>query len=109
MLRRVALPVGVDLRCVPVLGELFDIVDQAEELPLPIDFGLSAQREAIEPLVVSHVRKHRLHRRKALPVTCPTRRRINALFHPGRMRLGRRRGPAAEKGDLAHGGLVGGA
>lgn len=77
MSRRATVPFGAYLRRIPMMGELFDVVDQAEELPLPIDFGLPAQREAIEPFVVAHVRKHWLHRRKALPVTCP---RIKALI-----------------------------
>ena len=33
---------GVALRGVPVVGQLFDVVDQAEELPLPIDFASAA-------------------------------------------------------------------
>lgn len=77
MLRPDVLPPGVVLRCVAVHGELLDVVDQAEELPLPVDFRSPTQREAIKPFVVAHVRKHRLHRRKSLPVSCPACRRIN--------------------------------
>lgn len=41
------------LRRVPVTSELFDIVDETEELPLCIDFRASAKRKAIEPFVVN--------------------------------------------------------
>ena len=51
---------GVALGCVPVPGELFDVVDQAIHLPLPVDFSLTTQREAIEPFVVADVCKYRL-------------------------------------------------
>ncbi len=35
------------LRSVLAMGEPLDILHQAEELPLPIDFGVAAQRKAI--------------------------------------------------------------
>jgi len=44
------------------------LVEQAEELPLRIDFGFPSQGKAIEPLVVSKVAEHRLDRRIATPV-----------------------------------------
>ena len=58
------------------MGELLDVVDQAEELPLYIDFGFSAQGEAIEPLVVSKIAEHRLDHREAPAVEHPARGRI---------------------------------
>lgn len=76
---------GVALRCGPVLGELLKVVDQAVELPLPVHFRSPARREAIEAFIVAHVRKHRLYLRKALPVACLARRRIDPLFHAGRV------------------------
>lgn len=52
---------------VPRVAQLFDVVDQAEELPLPVHLRAAAQREAREPLVVPEIGKDRLHRRKRRP------------------------------------------
>ena len=91
------------------MRQLLDVVDQAEELPLRIDFGFSSQGEAIEPLVVSDVAEHRLHRREASAVEHPALWRIDAFFHPVGVTLRRVRGLALEEGDLARFGLLGGA
>ena len=48
------------------MREFLDVVDEAEELPLCIDFLPAAERESIEPLVVAHVAEDWLHRREAL-------------------------------------------
>jgi hypothetical protein len=68
------------LRGVPSVGERFDVVDQAEERPLPIDLGSPAQREPIQPRVVPHVRTDRLDGREALRVVRATRRSIPAVI-----------------------------
>jgi hypothetical protein len=49
-------------------GQLFDVVYEAEELPLPIDLGSTTQREPSESLVVTEIAKHGLHRAEALAV-----------------------------------------
>jgi len=36
---------------IPMMRQLLDVMHQAEELPLAVDLLLSAQREAVEPLV----------------------------------------------------------
>ena len=51
-----------------MMRQLLNVMDEAEELPLRIDFLLFAQREAIEPLVVPDIRKHRFNRGKTLSV-----------------------------------------
>jgi hypothetical protein len=43
----------VDLRRLSQFRPLLDVVDQGEQLPLPIDLALAAQRETIEALVVA--------------------------------------------------------
>ena len=91
------------------MGELLDVVDQAEELPLRIDFAFSSQGEAIEPLVVSKVAEHRLHRCEAPAVEHPALWRIDTFLHSVGMGLGRVYGLALEEGDLARFGLRGGA
>jgi hypothetical protein len=91
-----------------MVRQLLDVVDQTEQLPLRIDFDLSSQREAIEPLVVSDVSEHRRYRREALAVKRTARGRIAALLHPVGMGLGRGRGFALEEGNLARLGLRGG-
>ena len=44
-----------------LVGQLFDIVGEAVELPLPIHLGPSPEGEAIQPLVAAEVAEHRLH------------------------------------------------
>jgi hypothetical protein len=44
-----------------------DIVYQAVKLTLRVHFLSPAQREAIQPLVVTDIAEHRRHRGKALP------------------------------------------
>lgn len=98
------------IRCIPVVGELFDVVNQAEELPLTIDLGSPAQREPVQSLVVPYVRKDRLDGREALRVLRASRGRINLCFHASRVRLRlfrcALRAPAEER-DLSGGGLLG--
>jgi len=43
-----------------MVGQLLDVVHQAVEPPLPIDLGVPAQCDAMEPLVVSQVAEDRL-------------------------------------------------
>ena len=50
------------------MGELFDVVDQAAALPLPINLGAPAQGEPIEPLVVPHIPEHGLDYAEALGI-----------------------------------------
>jgi hypothetical protein len=72
-LRRAAPLFNLSLRRVPAIGELFDVVDQAEKLQLPIDFDSPEQHESIQPLVVPNVCKDRLDGREALRVLSATR------------------------------------
>jgi len=44
---------------VPVVLELLDVVHQAIELPLALDFRFATQAKSIEPLVAADVGKHR--------------------------------------------------
>ena len=65
-----------------MIRQLFDIMHQAVQLPLPIHLGFSAQRKAVQTLVTTQIAKHRLHRRKAARDHLPARIRIDFLFHP---------------------------
>ena len=94
------------LRCIPGVGQLFDVVDQAEELPLPIDFRAPAQGEPIEAFVVPHIGKHRLNRPEALGVLRAPRWRVDLRFHARRMRFLGRLGPPAKKRDLSRHGFL---
>ena len=96
-----------DLRCIPHVGELFDVVHQAKQQPLAVHFGTSAQREAIQSFVVPHVRKHRLDRRDTLPVLCATLGRIEALLHAHRVRLALRVLAPSKERDVADHGRLG--
>lgn len=48
-----------------MVGQLLDVVHQAVALPLPIDLGVPAQCDAMEPLVVSQLADDRLGHRQA--------------------------------------------
>src|SRR5712691_365517 len=85
---------------VAVMRQLLDVVHQTEELPLRIDLGLSSQREAVEPLVVADVAKHRLHSSEALAVARATLGRIDEISHPLGVTLGRARRLALEERHL---------
>ena len=63
------------------MRQLLDVVHQAEELPLRIDFLLPAQREAVQPLVVAEVAEHRLHRGEAPAIQLPSAFRIDGPLH----------------------------
>ena len=98
---------GLPLLRVAVMRELLDVVDQAEKLPLGVDFACSAQGEAIEALVVAEIAEDRLHRRKALTVAGATSGRIDALLHSIAVPLRWDHHLAMEERDLARLGLLG--
>ena len=60
-------------------GELFDVMRQAVSLPLPIDLGLPAESEPVQPLVMAQIAKYWLHRRKASSVSHLA---LSSLFTP---------------------------
>ena len=47
------------------MRQLLDVVHQAIQLPLRIDFDSSSQRESVELFVVPQIAEYRLHRGKA--------------------------------------------
>ena len=51
-----------------MMRQLLDVVNQAVQVPLRVHFGLRAQGEAIEALVVPQVGEDRLHDGDAPPV-----------------------------------------
>ena len=74
---------------------------EAKEQPLAVDLRAAAQREAIEPLVVSEVAKHGLHGAKALAIQLAPRGGIETLLHAQRVRLGVRILASTKEGDIA--------
>src|SRR5712691_9240566 len=48
-------PCFARLTCVSMMRQLFDVVNQAIEVPLRVHLGLRSQRESIEVLVVPQV------------------------------------------------------
>ena len=88
------------------MRQLLDVVHQAVELPLRIDFLLSAQGEAIEPLVVPKVAEHGLHRGEPAAIQRPPALRINRPPHPVRVALCRSGGLAAKETYLPGLGLL---
>jgi len=80
-LRSFSFPASLLAYRIPVMRQLLDVMNKAEELPLCIDLLLAAQREAIEPLVVSDVSEHRLDGGKPSPVQGLTFRAVDRPFH----------------------------
>ena len=70
------------LLCISMMGQLFDVMHQAVQLPLRVDLLLSAQRESREPLVVTQIAEHWLDRREPLPISKSAFRTIDPLLHP---------------------------
>ena len=44
-----------------MMRELFDVVHQAVQLPLPVHFASSTQRKPVQPFVAPQVSEHGLH------------------------------------------------
>ncbi len=63
------------------MRQLLDVVHQTEELPLRIHLLLPAQREAIQPLVVSEVGKHRFHGGEAPAIEPPASFGVDRPLH----------------------------
>ena len=63
------------------MRQLLDVVHQAIQLPLCIDFDSSSQRESVELLVVPQIAEYRLHRGKAPAIPDASLRTIDTCFH----------------------------
>jgi hypothetical protein len=88
-LLRVQIPCCFDYRLrhrQAMVRQLFDVVHQAEQLPLPIYFLLPAQRESIQAFVMPDIAKYRLDGRKTLTVQTPALVTVDAFFHTLRVR-----------------------
>lgn len=55
----------MSLRSVTMMRQFFNIVHQANQLPLPIHLGSAAQCKTVQLLVAAYVAEYRLYRRKA--------------------------------------------
>lgn len=88
------------------MGELLDVVHEAEELPLSVDLHSPAQREAIESLVVSQIPEDWLYGREALAVARSTLWGVEAPLHPIGVALSCIAGSAMEEGHLTHHDLL---
>lgn len=95
------------LGSVPGVGQFVDVVDEAEELPLPVDLRPPAEGEAREPLVVAQVREDRFHGREAAPVLRPALGGSEAPLHLPREALGAPGRRPVEAHHLPRGGPLG--
>ena len=86
------------------MGQLLDVVHQAEQPPLRADLVLATQREAGEPLVVAQVAEGGLHGGDALAVELPPARAVDSRTHALDELVGIVR-DAVVHGDLALRGL----
>ena len=64
------------------MGQFFNIMHQAVQLPLPIHLRFPTQRKAVQSLVAAQVAEHWLDRRKAARDHLPSGIGINLCFHP---------------------------
>ncbi len=62
-------------------GQFLDVMQQAVRPPRHTRFAAPAQRETVQPLVVSNVAKHGLHRAEALAVAAPALVAADAILH----------------------------
>ena len=97
------------LLSIPVVRQFLDVVPQTVELPLRIDFLLSAQREAIQPLVVPQVAEHRFDGGEALAVAGLAFSAVDGLLHPVAVTFRCAVGFAPEEADLPDPGPLRGA
>jgi hypothetical protein len=68
-----------------MMGQFFDVVHQAVQVPLGVHLLLSAQSESIEPLVCPQVAEHWLDGGHAPTVQCPPLATVDGLPHAVRM------------------------
>ena len=64
-----------------MMRELFNVVHQAIQLPLPVHFGFSAQREPVQLFIPSQVTEHRLHGGEAPRDPVPAQVRVDLGLH----------------------------
>ena len=81
VLRSFSFPSSLLVHPIPVMRQFLDVMNKAEEFPLRIDLLLAAQREAIEPFVVSDVSEHWFNGGETSPVQGPTFRAVDRPFH----------------------------
>ncbi len=67
-----------------VSHQLFDIMHQAEHLPLSLHLVFSTQREATQSLVCANITEDWLDHRHAMTVNCLAFHAIDPSFHPVR-------------------------
>lgn len=91
---------------VAVMREFLDVVDEAVEFPLRVDFLLPAQSKAIELFVVPEVAEDRFDGGKALAVFAFAFFTVDGAFHLVGKALLRRIDLATREADLPHGRLV---
>ena len=72
--------------CLSKVRQLFDVVDEREQLPLSIDLGSATQRETIQSLVVAYIAEHRLDGGEAATVLVSAFFTIDACTHRLRTR-----------------------
>ena len=94
------------LRHVGVVSEFFDVLNQAEEQPLPIDLVASAIRKAIKSFVSAEVAEHRFDGSEAPSVLDFTVVTVESLLHALYEFIGFGDGFVVEERDLARDGFV---
>ena len=92
------------LHCIPMMRQLFDVVHQAIQFPLPVHFASSAQRKSVQLFVAPQVSEHRLHSGEAPRDRVSTHVRIDLRLHPLDVQV--RNPPTFEKRHLADFGFM---
>jgi hypothetical protein len=89
-----------------MVRQLFNIMHQTIQLPLPVHLRLSAQRKAVQSLVAAQIAKHWFHRRKATRDYSPPHVGIDFHLHSVDM-IFCRIAFALEEGNLSYRRLPG--
>ena len=87
-----------------MMRQLFYVVHQAIQLPLPVHFGFSTQCKSVQSFIAAQVSEHRLHRSEAPGDPLSAHVRVDLGLHPFDVRVGN---PSAlEEGHLAGFGFM---
>ena len=90
---------------ISMMRQLFDIVNQAVEIPLRVHLALSSQGEPIESFVVPQITEHRLDDRDAPPIELASAFTVDRAPHA--LGVGHHRLMLLEERNLADRRLLG--
>ena len=73
------------VRQLPIILQFLNIMHQADQLPLALNFLLASQAKPVQPFVDADIAKHRLNHRHAVAIDLSPLITGYAMFHPVRI------------------------